>query len=299
MELKKKLLERDRVLSLISEDGKFRVAAIRNKNVTKTAQQRHKLTSIPAVYLAKQLTAASLMAVFLKGEERITLEAVGNGPISLIYAQAIQVGEVRGFIDYEPDLENKSYSKLSDFLGEGIYRVTRVLYDKNEPLTGVIELSEGDISNDLTNYLLQSEQIPSIVILDVDIDNDGIITYSTGLILQVLPGVTTEEFLNIYNQIKKVKSLNDIFYNYDSLEESLTKILPFPFKVIKHDIIDFFCRCSKNNFIEKLITLDYKEIKEMQAEGHNELVCNYCNEHYYLNDEDFTKILTIIMSKNN
>jgi molecular chaperone Hsp33 len=100
-QIKTHFRKRDRVISVLSEDGFFRVAIINNTQAAITAQQKHKLASAPAELLSKQLAAASLIAVFLKGEERVILETMGDGPISKVYTEAIQVGESRGFVSLE------------------------------------------------------------------------------------------------------------------------------------------------------------------------------------------------------
>ena len=74
--------------------------------------------------------------------------------------------------------------------------------------------------------------------------------------------------------------------------EFLKNHLPFDFDILKSQILDFFCRCSKESFIQKLSLLNLEELKEMQHLHQTELVCQYCNAHYYLDEEELENIIT-------
>ncbi len=298
--LKEEFKNRDRVISVLTTDGKFRIAAIKNTNSAKTAQQKHNLPQLPAFLLARQLAAASMLAVFLKGEERIILEAGGDGFIHKVFAEAIQVGEVRGFVVLNEELQNKKHNSLNELFGTNSnYKVTRILYSKNEPVTGIIPLRKGDISSDLSFYFFQSEQTPSLVILDTSTDDKGQIEMSSGIIIQAMPGTTHQDLLEIDKIVSKIDSLNSILKDEPNLENMVKQIIPFDFNVMKHYATDFYCRCSKDTFVNQLVTFELDEIKQMQAEGHNELICQYCNTHYYLDDKDFSNIISTIQAKQN
>ena len=47
------------------------------------------------------------------------------------------------------------------------------------------------------------------------------------------------------------------------------------------------------------MTLGLDEIKAMKNDGHNELVCQFCNKHYILDDNDFDKIIIELQAKHN
>ncbi|MFW5701911.1 MAG: Hsp33 family molecular chaperone HslO, partial [Bacteroidota bacterium] len=143
--LKKQYKLRDRMVRAISKNGHFRVSVVKNSNTAKTAQDSHNLPDLPALFLARACSAAMLLASFLKGEERVVIEAEGNGPISKVFAEALQVGECRGFVDFSQDKSDWNISEISDALGVGVLKIARVLYNKPEPITGITELVKGDL----------------------------------------------------------------------------------------------------------------------------------------------------------
>lgn len=292
-------IEKSLVISVFTENGKFRISAIQNTNVANDAKYRHRLPTVPAILLARALSAASLLAVFLKGEERIIIEAVADGPVHKVFAEAIQVGEVRGFVEYNANVNNIKPENYDIALGPGILRVLRILYNEPEPIIGIVKLIQGDIATDLNYYFTKSEQIFTIVILDAEINRDDTLTNSCGLILQAMPGATPQDQEEVLNYFNKLPRLAELITPKIGLKEALSEILPWKFSVSKHDRVDFFCRCSKESFIQKLLTIDLKDIREMKMYNQRELVCRYCNEHYYLDDNDFKRIEETIIAKTN
>jgi molecular chaperone Hsp33 len=298
-ELKKQYLLRDRIYRVISKDGKFRASVLKNTGVARTAQIKHDLSGIPAFYLARTLSAASLVAAFLKGEERIIINISGEGIISKIFAESIHIGEVRGFIINSDNIEVLNYNSFSDILLPGTIMLSRVFYNKSEPVTGIVELQHGDVSTDLAYYFAKSEQIPSAVILGANLDENSRIKSSGGVIIQAMPGATSKEIRQIHDVLSEQKSFTDYLESQQNLEEIMREYLPFEFDILATNQIDFFCRCSKEKFIGKLISLGIEEIKEMRKESHFELVCQYCSSHYYLDNNDFDRIIEEIQAINN
>lgn len=292
-------LEKSRVISVLSSNGHFRVSAIKNTVVALEAQRRHQLPEVPALLLARALSAASLLAVFLTGEERVIIDAIGDGLVNKVTAEAIQVGEVRGYCEYSEMVKRLTKDEFDSALGPGIFRVLRILYNEPEPIMGIVQLVRGDISSDLNYYFAKSEQIFSIAILDADTDSNGLIKNSVGMIVQALPGATEKERIEISNLLKNMDRLTNIINPRDDLFVILKQILPWDFNILKNDRVDFFCRCSKESFLEKLLTLSYHDVKEMREMGQNELVCQYCNAKYYLDDNDFNSLLISIKAKTN
>ncbi len=298
-ELKRQLKTRDRAVRCISENGNFRIAAVKNTQTARTAQERHGLPVVGAFLLARQLTSASLIAAFLKGEERIITEATGNGAIQKVYAEAMHIGEVRGHVNFNPDMDEAVITHVSDALADGNYKVSRILYDKKEPVTGIVPLQKGDIATDLAAYFASSEQIPSAVVLDADFDENEKIKSSGGILVQAMPGASDEEIEEVYDSLTKAENLREYFEKDYTPVDILKEVLPFDFKVLTSSQIDFLCRCSKEGFIDKLKTLKLEDIEEMRALNQNELICHYCNAHYHLNPEDFEMLEEELQAKEN
>ncbi|HOV92407.1 MAG TPA: Hsp33 family molecular chaperone HslO [Candidatus Kapabacteria bacterium] len=282
------LINRDRSIRLLAKNACFRAIFVKSTNLSREAAERHNLNSKASILLSKIMTAAALIASTLKGEERAIIELISNGYFKKVLGEASQNGEIRGYVQINDNLTNSNIE-----IGSGYFMVTRILYDHAEPLTGIIELQDGDIDANLSYYYYKSEQIPTGVIISAELDSDGIIKYAGGLMVQAMPGYKRNDLEKIYNSMNQIKSLEEaILCDENQSIEFLKNHLPFDFDILKSQILDFFCRCSKESFIQKLSLLNLEELKEMQHLHQTELVCQYCNAHYYLDEEELENIIT-------
>ncbi len=300
-ELKRAYRERDQIVRFIAENGHFRISVVKNTRAAQTAQRRHHLAPVPAVMLAKALAASSLLASFLKGEERVILEAMGNGPLKKVLAEALKVGEVRGYVanPYATLDFSQQNVHLGDALGVGILRVSKVLYNRVEPVTGIVELRRGDISSDVAYYLWRSEQIPSVVLLDVAIDEEGNIEQSGGVLVQTMPGATEEEIQQVETKLRMFRSLTALFRQGYMPPEIAATLVPFPLRRVDSTPVDFFCRCSKDRFKAALLMLGVEELRGMLQDGHRELVCKYCGERYELSEAELHAMIAQLEARKN
>lgn len=293
-DVKKRLLNRDRSARAITTDGNFRAAAIINTNAVREAQKRHGTDPAASLLLGRALSAASLLASFLKGEERVSIELMGNGVFKKIFAEAMQVGEVRGYAEI-----NATPERPDEPLGIGLLRVTRVLYGKFEPISGVVALQRANVSSDLAYYLTQSEQIPSAVLLDVDVDESGLVRQSAGVIVQAMPGAPEDLIEQVQNTLATMGSVAHFASSGNQVEDILRRIMPSEIEIINKTPIDFFCRCSLERYKSILLTLGLNEIQSMKDANQNELVCHYCNKTFALSEKDFDELLADLRAQKN
>jgi molecular chaperone Hsp33 len=69
-----------------------------------------------------------------------------------------------------------------------------------------VKLVSGEIAEDVTRYLLESEQIPSTVGLGVLVNPDQSIAGAAGFLVQAMPDVTEETLMNIERNLSLVSS---------------------------------------------------------------------------------------------
>lgn len=294
-DIKKKWAHRDRVTRAITRDGFFRAALIHNPVTVRTAQEKHQLDPMSSLVLARALTGASLLASYLKGEERVVLIAEGDGLVKTVCAEAMQLGEVRGFITLNPNPVEDRQTPL----GSGLLRIQRVVYGEYEPVTGIVELRRGDITSDLGYYLTQSEQIPSAFVIDVAYDEQNMIRQSVGLLVQAMPGASAADIFQVYDAIDYLGRLTEYTDSGYSPEDMLRQIMPTEIDIVASSPVDFFCRCSKDRYKAALLTLGIDEIRGMQQDNHRELVCQYCSSAYHLTDDDFAGLISSLQAKEN
>lgn len=298
---KEKFQQKDRLIKGISEDGHFKISVVKTSDVVRIAQKKHNLSLLNTILLGRALTGTMLMASELKGEERVQLRFEGDGPVGMVVAEASRIGEIRGYVQ-RPEVEldySKEDVKLGDGLGIGLLTFTKTLYNEAEPRRSTIELIEGNISDDLAYYMVQSEQVPSAIILDVGIDEEGKVTEAGGILIQRMPDAPEGKIDRLQEKMKSFGPLHKKFseglYIDDLMREALH---PLKVKELDRQPVDFFCRCTRKRFVDALALLGYEDLKEISDEG-QELVCHFCNEHYYVTKDEIEDILMQAKAKLN
>lgn len=298
-ELKNQHKHRDRVVRMITQDGLFRCAAINNSTAARTAQIQHGLDVVSATILSRTMAGASMLASGLTGEERVIITIESNGYIRYVYVEALQVGEVRGYLRKAHRDDLPPIDSIESVLGLGLFKVQQIHYNNPEPTTGIVELRRGDIQTDLAYYLTQSEQIASAVILDTEFNDHGEITSSGGVMVQAMPGASPENIKEIVESLTILGSVAHLWNKGYSPEDVVRQVLPLGVDILNSTPVDFFCRCSHAKFISMLSALDLKEILEMRSENQNELVCQYCTKKYHLTEADFETLIETMQARSN
>lgn len=292
---------KDRIIKGITTDGHFKISVVKTTDVVKTARENHNLSLLNTVILGRALTAVMLMASELKGEERIQLRMDGNGPIGFLIAEANHLGEIRGYVQNpaaELDYSNPSAS-IGDGLGLGILTFSKVLYNEAEPRTSSIELVNGDVQSDIAHYMAQSEQIPSAVLLDVGIDENGEVTQAGGLLVQRLPGAPDGQIDMLQERLAGFPPIHTLLEDGQYIDEIMQKATsPLQVKELTRHLVDFFCRCTRDRFLNAFAMLTYSDLKEMEGEA-QEVVCHYCNRKEIITAEEIGELLVKAQAKLN
>lgn len=277
-------------------DGKVRAFAVKTTHLTEEMRQRHGTTPVATAALGRTAAAALMMGAMLKGEEKLTVQVKGGGPIGQIVVDANAKGEVRGYVS-EPlvDLPLNAVDKL-DVAGavgtDGFLYIIKDLGLK-EPYRGSIPIVSGELAEDFTYYFAKSEQTPSAVALGVLVDVDYTVRASGGWIIQLLPGLSDQTITEIEQQLAGVPPISTLLDQGKSLEDILADILP-SVQILEKSLVYFKCFCSRERVKNTLISLGRDELKSLIEEEGAEIVCHFCNEKYQFNVEELKELLNTL-----
>lgn len=286
--------ERDYLVRGTALEGKVRAFAVRSTKLVEELRQRHDTYPTATAALGRTLTTAAMMGAMLKGEEKLTIQVKGNGPLGQIVADANAKGEVRGYVDHpHVHLPSNAMGKL-DVAGavgtEGFLYVIKDLGLK-EPYRGSVPIVSGELGDDFTYYFAASEQTPSAVGLGVLVAPDNSVISAGGLIVQLLPGLSDDEIDAIERAISTLPPVSALIDQGLSPEELIKWVLPDVQIQETMDIV-FRCECSRERVERTLISLGYDEIQAIiEEQGVAEVVCHFCNEAYQFEREDLEHIL--------
>ncbi|MCZ8517592.1 Hsp33 family molecular chaperone HslO [Paenibacillus filicis] len=284
----------DYLIRATAYDGKVRAFAVKTKAIVEELRRRHNTTPTATAALGRTATAALMMGAMLKGEEKLTIQVKGGGPIGQIVVDANAKGEVRGYVDHpEAELPLNAIGKL-DVAGvvgtDGFLYVIKDL-GLREPYRGSVPIVSGELGEDFTYYFAKSEQTPSAVALGVLVDVDYTVKTAGGFIIQLLPGLKDEEISHIETELGKLPPITSLLDRGDTLEAILSSLLPDVKVLERSEDIRFQCKCSRDRVEQTLISLGRSELEQiLEEDGQAEIVCHFCNEAYHFSGDDLRSI---------
>ena len=289
----------DKIIRCITSDGSIMASAIVSTDIVATAQQVHNLSPVATAALGRLLTGASLMGAQLKQQRAaLTLRIKGDGPIGALVASANSNGNVRGFAE-NPNCRTDYYDNGKLNVGRAVGNNGHLYvvrdYGTGEPYNGVVELVSGEIAEDITSYYANSEQIPTVCALGVLVDKeDGGVLLAGGMLIQLLPGATSDIAEKLENNIKKLESVTTMLAKgIEPLEMCKLALDGFEVEVLDEMPVHYYCTCSRAREEHSFATLQDDELRHMiNSTGNVEAVCHYCNKKYIFTEqqiEDFIK----------
>lgn len=268
--------------------GGVRAFAAITTNLVDEARCRHSLYPIATAALGRTMTAALLLAANLKTEETITIRIKGDGPLEQVVADARADGTVRGYV-HHPQIDLPLHNgklAVGQAVGDGFIHVTRFTGMK-DPFTGSVPLVSGEIAEDVTNYLLVSEQIPSSVALGVLVETDLSVGAAGGFMVQAMPGASDEVLKQLENNIATLPPVSQL------IKEGAgpAKLFDLLFAGIDYTYLDesplkFSCSCNRERVEKILLSLGKDELNQLAAEGQAELTCHFCSQQYQFSQQE-------------
>lgn len=280
----------DQLIKALAFDGQVRLFVLDATKAINEAQKRHQTWHTASAVLGRTLIATGLLAANLKGQDRLSVQIKGTGPVGQVVAEGNGKGQVRGYVSNpQVALELNAKGKL-DVAGAvglpGILQVTKYI-DQGQPFSGQVALISGELGEDFTYYMATSEQTPSAIGLSVLVNPDESIASAGGFMVQVMPGASEETISLLEKNIQSIHSLSDLIDQTQDLNQMIQALVGTSYKLVDQFPVSFVCPCSKASFGRSLQGLDKEMMTQLIEEDHGaEVVCHYCNNKYQFSEAE-------------
>ncbi|MGN0620429.1 MAG: Hsp33 family molecular chaperone HslO [Porcipelethomonas sp.] len=266
------------------------------KDIVSEIEKIHKTSAVTTAALGRLTIAASLMGYGLKGkDDSVTVRINGGGPAGMLMAVADGMGNVKSYVENPiVEIPLNSIGKL-DVAGavgtDGTLCVSKDLGLK-EPYNGMVPIISGEIGEDIANYFVSSEQVPTACGLGVLVNPDLSVNCAGGFIVQILPFASEECISRIEENVSRIKSVTDLFRNGQDPEKIALDLLDG----LEPNILDeskpmYKCDCSRERTENVIASLSAKELESMADDGEEiNVVCHFCGKEYNFSPEEIIKI---------
>ena len=231
--------------------------------------------------LGELVTAGALLAANLKFDGTFILQVQGTGVLKLLVAEATSEQTCRGTARFDDSVEIADDASLQDLMGEQGQFVLTLQPRQGEMWQGIVGLQGTSIAQMLANYLAQSEQLDSDLILAAD-DKQAV-----GMMVQRLAGqdMAREDWQYVESLLQTV--------NQDELLHTTANTLLYRLfheqevRVFEPEHLEFACTCSHEKVGNMLLLLGGQEVGQILLEqGSVEIACDFCQQKYVFDEED-------------
>jgi molecular chaperone Hsp33 len=287
----------DLLVSASAPGAGIAIAAAITTELVAEIRGRHDLSPVATAATGRLVTGASLFGVSLKGSERITLQITGDGPIGGIAADAWllepEVLGARGFArNPRADLPLNAAGKfdVAGIIGEGSLQVTKS-YEVGQPYVGVVPLYSGEIAEDIASYLVNSEQIPSVVALGV-LANPGGVIAAGGVLAQVLPGADERAIAALEERALAMPPITALIRDGADADALLAAIAgPIDLRAKRSLDVRFACTCTREKVEAALLGMGAEELRTLASErAESEATCEFCKKGYTFTSDELRKL---------
>lgn len=287
----------DYLIKSVVDGGQFRAYAVDATELVREAQQRHDTWSAASAALGRSLVATLMLSSsVLKGDDTLTVRINGGGPVGGIVVDGNANGTVKGYLQNpHVNLPLNANHKIDVAAAVGVKGSLSVTKDLglDKPYTGQVPLASGEIGDDFTYYLAQSEQIPSAVGVSVFVNDDNSIQVAGGFLVQVMPGAKDEAISHLERRLKEVPMVSELLLDGQKPEDMLNLLFGEEHvKILDKMPVAFKCDCSKAQFAKALASISKTQMEEIIDQDHHaETVCNFCKNKYQFTESELRDIL--------
>ena len=277
----------DLLQSFIFENIDIRGAIITLDKSLKALFEAHGYDRNSQSLLAEFTAANVLLTLTLKFEGLLSLQARGNGNIALINSECNDKLEFRGIVQANSPVHNNN---LEELFKDGTMAMT-IEPKKGQRYQGIVPIENEALSDCLSGYFAQSEQLPSW--FKFSYSNQRI----TGLFLQALPAQIctdpdqrSEDWDRLTHLAATATDAEMLNLNHQELLYRLyheEQVRIFDPKAVK-----FQCTCSKERMERALLAVNPDEIRQILAEdGELKTQCHFCNKEYLFVSGEIQQLL--------
>ncbi len=245
--------------------------------------------------LGEMMAAAALLTATVKIKGRLVLQLKSTGPVTLMMVECTSNNTLRAFAQWDGDVEDDA--TLMEITGEGALAITIDVEGAKQPYQGVVSLQGESISEVLESYFKQSEQLETRIWLAADSQS------AAGLFLQQLPGESHHKEAD-EESWSRLSQLASTVKNKELLELGAGTLLHRLFheeecRLLSTTELRFSCNCSRERVADTIGLLGIDDANNLlQEQGHIEVACEFCNEHYQFDQVDVAQLFSGQLNSN-
>lgn len=282
-------LEVDTLWRGLTRGGEARLLVVRATQTVREVAARLECSADVAQLLGELMVATLLVRSTLNPEERMQIAFKNDGAAGQLLVDAWESGGIRAFARH-PQVTLKDHGLL---LGNGLVEVTRSRESAKRGHRSAVSLDGHGIDAAMMRYLLESEQILSLLRVQVEADAQGV-TAAQGYLVQLMPEGSREDLRRMLGNLEAAPLLAQGMTAQDPDGRVWAEGLMAGLKwdQCAREQVSFQCRCSEDRILSMIATLPRADIAELaQGDEPLETQCDFCRTRYVLRPSQVAVLL--------
>jgi molecular chaperone Hsp33 len=241
--------------------------------------------------VAEVAVATVLLASLLKYEGVFTLQAKGDGAVSLLVVDVTTAGDVRAYARYDAGrlAAAGASANFQTLVGEGYLAFTVDQGENTEGYQGIVALNGPTLADALAHYFEQSEQLPTAAKLAARHYPEG---WRAGAVLiQHLPeedeGRIRKSAAENEEDFRRASILMNTAAEVELLDRTLD-LNSLLYRLFHEEQVRVFtpraiqrgCRCSAERVERAISSIPPGELEDLKIEGEIVVTCEFCSSKY-------------------
>ena len=289
------------------EGGGLRGRLVRLGPTADEIIRRHGYPPVLSELLGEALALTALLAGALKFEGAFSLQARGDGPVSMLLADYFSPGRMRGYLSYDADrlagldLHETGSATVPRLLGGGYLAFTVDQGDDTERYQGIVGMEGATLADCAHHYFRESEQIDSAIRLAAAPDSNGA-WRAGGVMIQRLPegdpallarGAearpedTEDDWRRAVTLLATAQS-DELLSSEITPDQLLYRLYHEDgVRVFEPVPLSFGCTCSRQRADRVLRSLSDEALEDLIVDGRLDVTCEFCNAFYEFRPDDY------------
>lgn len=273
----------DTCVSFYLDEGAFRGHLCRLSHSISSALENHQYPQKINTLLAEIAAISQCFTMDIKSSSQATMQLTGTTPIrlALVNSQSCESFRCCATLNSETSKNIINYENLSipQLFGQNGKLVFTIEFD-NQYYQTIISLDAPTLQECFQHYFIQSQQIPTIIVLYSTAENNKI--ESAALLLQKVantPNILDENSDKWHDISCFAASIKP--HELLSSGPPIKRLIELLFHELKpvvsrETILSFKCTCSEERITNIIKNLESQDANEFPLE----VICEYCNKKY-------------------
>lgn len=269
------------------EDLDVRGRIVRIEDAFARAVEAHAYPPVVARLVGEMIVLAAILGTALKFDGIFTLQAQGDGPVSLLMADVTSDGDIRACAKVREGatIDNDASLSIPQLMGTGHMALTVDQGADMDRYQGITELNGASLAECAQNYFRQSEQLETAIAIVSELGDAGGAPRAAGLMVQRLPtsgdGEKEDEAWRravvLMSSIRADELLNHTLGPAELLYRLYHEdgVRLFDQRNLRHQ-----CRCSEERVSRTLLSFPKSEVLSLMEDGEISVTCEFCGTHY-------------------